>query len=231
MEKTLFEIIKELWSQFDVWARYFIEGALVLILLSIAVKYGWPLIKHLLEKKNKNSLNKKEQLKNHQIFSRFEYWNTTKIYSLQFGDVRRNALFRKMLAIKFDIIKEKTIDLVSKEDLEKMSMQEFESYVMNNLSTMIRLYNKSFKEEFSKDIYEYVIDGEKGFNQWHIQTITYSQSLIQSICNSSIYDNNVEKLWAILNTHQSALDATLLSVEKTFKSFNGALDKIFEKES
>jgi hypothetical protein len=231
------EFLKEIWDKLDRWAIILIEIGIIFGIIAFVFKYSY---KSIIESIKYYKLVRKENeihtsdltidsIKSHDIFTRFSTWETTKINNLRFGNSKKNLLFRKILNIKFNIIKDKTLELIASNFVE-VNRSEFKLLVESNMSEMILEYNKNLKYELGKELYNFAIEGPNGFNQWHEKTIIYALSLIENICDSeNIYDDNLEKMWAILNTHQSALDATLLSIEKTFYSFNGELDSMLEE--
>ena len=198
------------------------------MLLGLALKPFFPFLSNFFSGNNrkKEKTVKYDNLVNHNIFQQLYFWDSTRVESLQFGDEKRNKIFRKILHIQIDNTRNMANRLVSDSQIDKYDEIKFESIIMRGFNELLHLNMERMKEEFSPEIYSLVITGPKGFCSWNEVNTNYSRNILQSVCSSRIYENNTEKVWVILNSYQSSVDAIILSVEKTFDSFNGELSKI-----
>ena len=200
-----------------------------LVILAIGFKYGATAIKTIstiIKNKRKETHRMLEQLKTHPLFNQINHWNY-KIEHFNFGDVERNKIYRSILRIKNDVVKEKSQELINipVEDLEK---DVFSQKVLENLDDIITIYNRKIKEKFGDKLYDFIMNGERGYNQWNDTTVIYNREMCTAICDSDFYGDNLEKLYSILTVYQTATDAALVNVERTFRGFNGNLDALIK---
>jgi hypothetical protein len=211
-------------------ATLFVVVALVII--SLGVKHFVEIvtgIKSLIKK------DKKEKpafsLGSHSVFTQLNYWSQHKINTLQFGNPQRNVIFRSIMSTKLSIMGD-MLNTIIKEINDKPDMvkDEFKSMSVCNFSKGIRQFDMIMKEQHGKEIFNLVIDGDKGYNHWEENLMIYTRTMTDSICDSDIYNNNIERGIAMLSVYQAVVDTIITVVENTFHSFNGDLDKILDKE-
>jgi len=183
-------------------------------------------------KNDKNSKKRQMDLFNHSLFFTMNHLVNHKVKMMNFGDGNRNKIFRTLLELKIKSICNHSKQLIEENDLTNMDKLDFKSLVFKNFTSIIDDYNNQFKERFGEDLYGLILQhSEKGFNNWHENVVVYTHNLVDDICDSELYADNIERMYAIFNSYHSAIDATLVNVEKTFHSFNGELDALLKKQS
>lgn len=231
MEKELFKFLNSIWKNLsDNWQVVFLI-AFVLLIISFSFKYIWPPIAQIIEKRKEKKKSDIEslELEKHPIFSQISYWTKYKINSLDFGDDKRDKLFKQIIMSETLSFEKNIKDIIIKKQVNDMSDYDFKEYMLQNYFAILAEYNEEFEKVFHKNIYSLVIGGKNGFNQWKEDSITYTKKTVESICESTFYHSNKEKVWTIFNSYQSALDSTILVVEKTFYAFNGNLTRELNK--
>lgn len=139
----------------------------------------------------------KEDIFQHQLFSRISYWIERKICFLDFGNDDRNYIYRSIATIKFIVVSDKAKDFVK--------------------NRFIKGY----------EIYEITMNHPiKGFNHKHETVIGFIEKMVTEVCESDIYCSNSEKFEIILDTFQAALGVTYPSLEQTYKNMNGSLEQL-----
>ena len=174
-----------------------------------------------------------EDLQNHALFGKCKMWLKYKITDLYFGDAHRNRLFRIILGAKIQVLANKCEQAITPE-IKKMNKHCFASHVFKYHTDMqvetqieIRQRLQDAYGEIGDKIYALVVKHEtKGFNAFNQMTDSYTECLIQIICDSEIYTNNIEKYDMILDAYKSALGAAFPHIETAFKGFNGELDSL-----
>lgn len=201
------------------------------LILILGVKNVVSIIKTFIKSsKNKYVKISRKDLYNHSLFFTKNYIINHKIKMMNFGDDKRTYIFRDLLEIKINCICDNAKKLIDIPNVNKVNKTDFKSFAFQNFSDIVDNYNIKFKSIYGKDIYDLIMqDKDKGFNRWQETVIIYTRELIEDICESDAIGNNVEKIFSILNTYHSAIDATLVNVEKTFNMYNGELDKLFIK--
>jgi len=231
-EKDLYSTISGMWDKFPNWFHISAEICFIIILLAFAIKYAWPFIKSYLDEKKAKAEKAKERiviLRDHSIFSQMNFWQCFKINNLDFGDIKRNELFRSIVTVHMVTIEKYLKELSENSILKDITKIEYKKHILKMFFDIIKESNHSLEHELKQDIYDLVIASDKGFNQWNEEMIIYTKNLIEMICDSDFYRNNDERTWTLFNTYQSYLDSTILVVEKTFYKFNGDLTELLKK--
>lgn len=173
----------------------------------------------------------KSDLLNNPLFFTMSHTINHRVKMMQYGDEKRNKLFRGMLEIMLNNICSSCKEMISL-NLHELSAVDFRTRIYNEFSNILYKNNHDIKERFGDIIFKLVMQNpERGFNIWHEPVSIFTNNLILDICESNIYHNNYERLDAILNVYHSMIDATLINIEKTFKSYNGELDEAFKSNN
>jgi len=168
-------------------------------------------------------------LLNHPLFFTSSHVINHKVNMMNFGDDNRNKIFRTLMEIKIKSICHQSKTIISDSNLKTMSKLDFKALVFSSFSNTLDEYNTEIKERFSDDIYGLVMQhSTKGFNAWNEPVVVYTKNLIEDICDSDLYRDNIDKSCAILTAYHSAIDATIVNIEKTFHGFNGELDDMIK---
>ena len=224
---------------------YVILGLLVLWLLNKVkiLPLGIDWIANKVDKKRASLfiINNVKSLEVHSVFHELKAWKTRKVKNLNFGDPIRNIIFRDiLLKNKIKVIEESLSNtLIKCRHMNDMNVKEFHAMVSDQVDYIITKYNKDIltdltikfeSEKKGKEIFEYVMNSPiKGFNQQHEKVVSFLLHIIDDVCTTvSIYDNNVERYWSILNAYAAALTSTFVDIEKTYTLYNGDLEKIIE---
>ena len=188
-----------------------------------------------------HTLKHTKNLELHSVFHELYAWKIRKIKNLNFGSTSHNIVFRDIvLKSKINSIYTVLNTFVkSNQDLNKLNQTEFKALVDNQVDEIVAMYNKDALDLFikkfdsrekGKEVFEYVMNTPiKGFNAYHERVIQFLLRLITDVCNSTtIYDNNIERYWSILNAYSAALTSTFVDIENVYSLFNGDLEKICE---
>ena len=112
----------------------------------------------------------------------------------------------------------------------EMNKCEFKSMAVSNFSKGIKQFDMIMKDLLGVEIFNLVIDSCKGYNRWEDNLMIYTRTMVDNVCDTDIYDNNLERGAALLSIYQAVTDTIIVVVEKTFNSFNGDLDKLIQKK-
>ncbi len=227
-DSNVLKTISKLFTFLPDYVKIIVVVLLVLFLATMVVRKMQVIFKTYNANARRSKKLTQAQLEYHYIFSQVDYWLKNRINSMNFGDTNRNKVFRVILKIHTEAIRDKSLELIKTPNLDSISTDQFQKIVLNNAAALVETYDQRIKEQFGSKLYELIMASEHGFNNWHSPVVQYNKSLCESICETTgIYQNNTEKTFAILNVYQAALDATYVNVEKMFYSFNGELTKYF----
>ena len=156
---------------------------------------------------------------NHDIFNYIDFWTYSKVPTFQFSTEYRTAVFRKYLTIYLKSYKRKISEFVNEKEYQKMDDAKVWKALLDLLNRIVFEYEKEMAEA---GIPKIVIEKMKTKNN---DTITLTIDLVEGICNSQFYDseNNLLKVYSILNILLSVLENTISHSEGVCNSINGAL--------
>lgn len=156
---------------------------------------------------------------NHDIFNYIDFWTYSKVPTFQFSTEYRTAVFRKYLTIYLKSYKRKISEFVNEKEYQKMDDAKVWKALLDLLNRIVFEYEKEMEEA---GIPKIVIEKMKTKNN---DTITLTIDLVEGICNSQFYDseNNLLKVYSILNILLSVLENTISHSEGVCNSINGAL--------
>ena len=197
-------------------------------------------------RKNKLKSNRKpltqQKLFDNELFSKSDYWLNFSIHHLGFESGHRAWIYETIMRNKIFVVSKKAKEFLETIDLATLSDNKFENAIFKLISEMVKEYNdaakEDFKEKFGKakgeKIFELVMNKQStpqspsaGFNIWHEVTITYLEKSITDHC-AAYYPNNIEKMDMILSELKAAVGTAHAHLYKTFKNFNGELNRLLE---
>lgn len=156
---------------------------------------------------------------NHDIFNYIDFWTYSKVPTFQFSTEYRTAVFRKYLTIYLKNYKRKISEFVNEKEYQKMDDAKVWKALLDLLNRIVFEYEKEMEEA---GIPKIVIEKMKAKNN---DTITLTIDLVEGICNSQFYESedNLLKVYSILNILLSVLENTISHSEGVCNSINGAL--------
>ena len=159
-------------------------------------------------------------INNHDIFSYIDYWMYSTIPTYQFSSEYRTIIFRKYLVIYLRKHKENILNFINSKDFIDMDDSELWKSLLSLINNIIHDYEK---EMLSSNIPQIVIDKMKLKNN---DTLSLTINLIESICTNQFYksENNLLKVYSVLNVMLSILENTIHSSVVVCGSINGALN-------
>ena len=173
-------------------------------------------------KKGKQEASRKiteSDITNHDVFSFIDLWTYSKIPTLNFPTDFRTVVFRKYLSIYLSKHKSQIFKYVHSGDYKTMDDSQLWQSILKLINEIIYEYER---EMVLAGIPSIVIDKMKARNN---ESISLMIDLIEGICTSNFYDadNNLLKIYSILNITLAILQNTIYGSEKTCSSINGQL--------
>jgi hypothetical protein len=128
-------------------------------------------------------------------------------------------VFRKYLTIYLKCYKRDIQKFINDKDYQQMDDAKIWKALLNMINTIVFDYER---EMIEAGIPKVVIEKMKVKNN---DTITLTIDLIEGICTSQFYDseNNLLKVYSILNILLSVLENTISNSESVCNSINGQL--------
>ena len=156
---------------------------------------------------------------NHDIFNYIDLWSYSKVPTIQFSTEYRTVVFRKYLTIFLKSYKENIKKYISSGEFKNMDNAQLWQSLLKLITDIVYDYEKEMEQV---GIPKVVIEKMKVKNNDMINLII---DLIGGICNSTFYnsDNNLLKVYSILNIVLSILENTISGSESTCNSINGQL--------
>ena len=188
----------------DVWAK-FTDNVIENILKYKTGKLGEPI--------------SESSVINHDVFNYIDFWAYSKIPTIQLSTEYRNVVFRKYLTIFLKTYKSNMSDFVKSGKYKEMDRSELWKNMLNIINDIIYQYEK---ECIEAGIPQIVVDKMKQKNN---DTIQLTINLIQNISESSFYqgDDNLLRMYSILNIILSVLENTISNSVNVCNSINGQL--------
>jgi hypothetical protein len=156
---------------------------------------------------------------NHDIFNYIDLWSYSKVPTIQFSTEYRTVVFRKYLTIFLKSYKENIKNYIISGDFKTMDNAQLWQSLLKLITDIVYDYEKEMEQA---GIPKVVIEKMKVKNNDMINLII---DLIGGICNSTFYnsENNLLKVYSILNIILSILENTISGSEATCNSINGQL--------
>lgn len=216
--------------------RHGIEGAFFIIFLFIIIsmirskwvndalsKISDKFIEKFMKNKTKDISSVKNitesDISNHDIFNYIDFWMYSKVPTFQFSTEYRTVVFRKYLTLYLKSYKKNIASFVESKQYQDMDDSKLSTTLLNLINTIIYDYER---EAELAGIPKIVIEKMKLKNN---DTITLTLDLIEGICSSQFYssENNLLKVYSILNIILSILENTISNSENVCNSINGQL--------
>jgi hypothetical protein len=195
----------------------FKSGIVMKFINKISEKY----FEYFLNKKEKNKIVEVtvSDIENHDIFNYIDFWMYSRIPTFNFSTDYRTVVFRKYLTIYLRKHKEKLHEFVTSKAFISMNDSELWKNFLSLTNNIVYAYEREMKDA---QIPEIIIEKMKSKNN---DTISLTIDLIESICNSQFYqsENNLLKIYSILNIMLSILENTIHNSESVCDSINGQL--------
>jgi len=156
---------------------------------------------------------------NHDIFNYIDFWTYSKVPTFQFSTEYRTAVFRKYLTIYLKSYKKNLQSYISSGEYKVMDNARLSTSMLNIINQIVFDYER---ESENSGIPLIVIERMKIKNN---ETIKLKIDLLDGICSSQFYESeeNLLKVYSILNIILSVLENTISSSENVCNSINGAL--------
>jgi hypothetical protein len=221
-----FKDIFEMWG----WSGIVVASFILIIIYyfksdfvkSIFSKISDWLIQKFIEKKVSEQTDKKvseSDIINHDIFNYIDFWTYSKVPILNFSTEYRTVVFRKYLTIFLKSYKKNIKDYILSKKFIQMDNPELYKSLLDLVNNIIYDYEREMGDIGIPSI---IISKMKERNN---NTITLILDLIDGVCNSHFYDsdNNMLKVYSILNILLSVLENTISNSNSVCNSINGQL--------
>lgn len=162
---------------------------------------------------------KESDILNHDIFNYIDFWMYSKIPTFQFSTEYRTVVFRKYLTVYLRCYKKGLSEFTKSGKYKEMEQSELWKSLLNMINHIVCDYERECKESGIPDI---IITKMKQKNN---ESIQLTIDLINNISNSQFYEseNNLLKVYSILNIILSVLENTISNSESICDSINGQL--------
>jgi hypothetical protein len=173
------------------------------------------------ETKNVDNIRKinDSDISNHDIFNYIDFWTYSKVPTFQFSTEYRTAVFRKYLTIYLKNYKRNIEKFVADKSYETMDQPQILKAFLNLINQTVYDYEREMLETGIPPI---IIEKMKVRNN---DNISLTIDLVEGVCSSQFYnsENNLLKIYSILNILLTVLESTINSSEGICNSINGAL--------
>ena len=178
-------------------------------------------VEHFMKKKGKVVMPDvtTSDINNHDIFSYIDFWTYSRIPTFQFSTEYRTVVFRKYLTIYLKKHKENILEFINSKSYINIDESELWKNFLSLINNVIYDYEKEMVEVGIPNI---IISKMKSKNN---DTISLTIDLIEGICSSQFYssEENLLKVYSILNIMLSILENTIQNSEHVCNSINGQL--------
>lgn len=179
------------------------------------------LLDYAIKKKNKNNVTEItiSEIENHDLFSYIDFWRYSKVPTLKFSSEFRTIAFRKYLSIYLKSHKDKIQSYVNSKTYVNMSDSELWKSLLNLLNSIVFSYES---ELAAAGVPKVIVEKMKVKNN---DFISLTIDLIENVCTSQFYksENNLLKIYSVLNILLSILESTVHNSETVCNSINGEL--------
>lgn len=173
-------------------------------------------IKLSIEEATKKRMDKKTSfMRNHPMFSTIDYLIDVKIPGIHFKSTFKRAAFTDILTFKLRSNQEVFRTFVADEGNLSVDSSEFR----NSVTKAVKDSYKRFTADCERsNVPAIVMDS---FNSWVNPLTRFLFSTVENICDSKMYELNVDKLNAILSINLAVLDEMVSNIELYLDEING----------
>lgn len=158
---------------------------------------------------------KKNLMRNHPFFSTIDYLIDVKIPGIHFKSQFKKATFTDILTFKLRASQDMFRTFVSNESNYNTGSLEFRSYITKVIKdSYIRFISDCERSNIPPVVVE-------SFNSWVNPLTRFLFSAVENICDSKIYETNIDKVNAILNINLAILDEMISNIEVYLDEING----------
>jgi len=203
---------------------------IMILLTIIAILLGSPVVSKIIEiiaKKRARLVQKVKmtELKYHSVFDVLEYSLMVRIKQLDFDGEFRSNVFRDLLYVRFRLIRYH-LNKILTHLLEKSCNTMIFKQQVNILLYRINLDCSIELEKLDIPKVRYIIDR---FENWNRLTNDFIIKSVRNIVDSKLFRDETERIQALLDVYQTALEVTLLDVESGLRGVNGSLNGLSYK--
>jgi len=152
-----------------------------------------------------------------------------KFQSLNFGDYKRNRIFEIIMYTKINTTIKYVINFVKIHDINKLERIEFNILIFKMLEEMSNEIDMRLKTELGIDVYNVVVDSQRGMKVWEKQNLESLLKYIREVTSVNYIELNSDVFNLIQSSLSISLMVTFNSMENRFFDFNGELSEIIEK--
>ncbi len=198
----------------------------IMLLVVVVILLGSPVVSKVIElmfKRKSKSNTKPPILKNilhHPFFAFMDYCLEIRIRQLNFGTEFKNNVFHDLLYLRFKTFRDNLNEYILQYISTTVASNLFKTRITFVLYDSIKECEQRWRELNIPDI-DYII---REVNCWHVIPVEFIQKYTQKALESSIYDNDLERLSAILDIYATAFEVILLDVESGLRDINGRFD-------
>lgn len=173
-------------------------------------------IKSSIEEATKKRMDKKTSfMRNHPFFSTVDYLIDVKIPGIHFKSGFKKTAFTDILTFKLRASQEIYRTFVSNESNVSVDSIEFR----NNITKAIKdSYTRFMTDCERANVPDVVM---QSFNSWVNPLTRFLFSTVENICDSKMYELNVDKLNAILSINLAVFDEMISNIELYLDEING----------
>jgi hypothetical protein len=173
-------------------------------------------IKRSIENESKRRMEKKTNfMRNHPFFSTIDYLIDVKIPNIHFKSGFKKTAFTDILTFKLRSSQEVFRTLVSNESNLGVDPIEFR----NNATKAIKESHNRFVSDCDRSSIPHVV--LDSFNSWVNPLTRFLFSTVENICDSKMYEFNIDKLNAILSINLAVFDEMISNIELYLDEING----------
>jgi hypothetical protein len=181
-------------------------------------------IKLSIEEATKKRMDKKTTfMRNHPFFSTIDYMIDVKIPGIHFKSGFKKTAFTDILMFKLRSSQEVFRNFVSNESNLSVDAIEFRNYSTKAIKDS---YNRFMSDCERAGIPDIVIES---FNSWVNPLTRFLFSTVENVCDSKMYELNVDKLNAILSINLAIFDEMISNIELYLDEINGDFNGLVYK--
>lgn len=159
-----------------------------------------------------------EKLLDHKLFWQLKHWLNYKLNHLDIPCPCRKAVFQDLLKLEFSIIYDEVYQTFISANMMKYIDEEIERLALNTITNIFAKCEQKAKDSGIPDVVYLV------YRKWSAQRISFIKEMIIKNSYSTFFQNNAEKLNAILDAVLVVVNLAVIDAEKTLLELNGDLD-------